>query len=764
VREFWPPAKVGPSFGRCSVLKPRPSRGDGSFGRSSGVEPGGLAGAAAVARDATDPDQRESTLVTSPSHHLPGPGTPGEPTESRSPSEWLLLLLWRQKWVLLLTLLLAAGGAFAYLRVATQLYTSTAKFSVRQIGTLTFTNSQGGGQPANSATFVSSQMEQIRGDEVLARAAAELQQKYTVKALRDSIDTELDRTTENVAITAKSPDPAEAKRMVEKVYKAFKETRKQLASDESSPERQQQGQYQRQMDQAKADLAAEEAKLRELQGKYGPDVRQDERTSLEYKRYEVLLTEFERAKKVKNEADDAAELAQKALGRQASRPVDPLEEDMGIDISSPEELLNLRNQILQLQAHLQGLQQRFLPEHPAVVAARDQAVRLNRQYLNAVVQRARKANRDFGRLQQDVEQSRAELRKIDLGAIEYRTSRARVEELRTDVKLYDGKIREIQFSGIEVGKPFDGPGLSDRPSLPNPWKVYAVAVTLGLVLGMVLAAGREWLDDRMRSAGEIRTSLGMPLLAVIPQSSTKRSFSVGGQRVLLDPASDAAEAYRSLRTAVQFAAPGGLKTLMIASPNSGDGKTTLTTNLGIAMAQAGKRVCIVDADLRKPTVHDVFSIKTTLGLSTLLAGRSTLDGTLQRTNVPGLDVLPCGPVPANPTEVLNSQEFTDAVEDLADRYDLVLLDSPPVMAANDARVIAASCDATLIVLTARQAHRRSTETTRDALQGVGARIIGLVVNDVPRKGDQGYGAAKSMRHVVPGLTSQEYELLQTRGK
>lgn len=709
--------------------------------------------------------RRESTLVTSPSHQLPGPGHHGESPESRSPSEWLLLLLWRQKWVLGLTLLLAAGGAFAYLRVATPLYTSTAKFTIRQIGTLKLTNTEGGGQPANSATFVGSQMEQIRGDEVLARAASDLQQKYTVKMLRESVDTELDRATENVAVTAKSPDAAEAKRIVEKVYKAFKDTRKQLLTDEASPERQQQVQYQGQMEKAKTELAAEETKLRELQLKYGPDVRQDERTSLEYRRLDVLLNERERAKKAKDDAADAAEIAQKALGKQqAANPVDPLEEDMGLDISSPEEMLSLRNQILQLQAHLQSLQQRFLPEHPTVVSAREQASRLNRRYLTAVIQRSRRADREFARLEKDLELSKTKLREIDVGASEYRTSKARVDELRLDVKQYDGKIKEIQFSGIEVGKPFDGPSVAEKASLPDPRKVYAVAIALGLVMGMVFAAAREWLDDRMRSATEIRSSLGMPLLAVIPQSSTKRSFSVSGQRVLLDPASDAAEAYRSLRTAVQFAAPGGLKTLMIASPNSGDGKTTLTTNLGIAMAQAGKRVCIVDADLRKPTVHDVFSIKTTLGLSTLLAGRSTLDGTLQRTNVTGLDVLPCGPVPANPTEVLNSQEFNDTVEDLADRYDLVLLDSPPVTSADDARVIAASCDATLIVLTARQAHRRATESTRDALQGVGARIIGLVVNDVPRKGDTQYGAAKAMRHVVPGLTNQEYELLQTRGK
>ena len=158
------------------------------------------------------------------------------------------------------------------------------------------------------------------------------------------------------------------------------------------------------------------------------------------------------------------------------------------------------------------------------------------------------------------------------------------------------------------------------------------------------------------------------------------------------------------------------------------------------------------------------SIIATFGLTTLLSGRSTLEQTLQRTSVNGLDLLPCGPVPANPTEILNSKEFGETLDTLADRYDFVLLDSPPVSTADDARVIGASCDAALIVLTAQSAHRRSTESTRDALQSVGARIIGLVVNDVPRKGNNGYGTPRALRQMVPGLTSQEYDILQSKAK
>jgi nitrogenase subunit NifH len=312
-------------------------------------------------------------------------------------------------------------------------------------------------------------------------------------------------------------------------------------------------------------------------------------------------------------ADDMAaaarQQAERVLGTRpaATRPagaaVDPVDEDFELGVGSAQEQQALRLEILQAHAQLQELQQKYMAEHPSVTTLRRRLNRLNRLYLASIEQRAATLRTQVERLKAEVRVARTELAQLDAHAARYKEIRAEIERVRGIRDTFDGKIRQtkverdtggVTIDVIDAAKP------ADRPSLPDKRKVMVIAVALGLVLGMVLAALREWLDDRMRSAREIKSSLGMPLLAVIPQSVTKRSFSVSGQRVLLDPASDAAEAYRSLRTAIQFSAPDGLKTLLVASPNSGDGKTTLVTNLGIAMAQAGKRVCIVDADLRKP--------------------------------------------------------------------------------------------------------------------------------------------------------------------
>ena len=184
---------------------------------------------------------------------------------------------------------------------------------------------------------------------------------------------------------------------------------------------------------------------------------------------------------------------------------------------------------------------------------------------------------------------------------------------------------------------------------------------------------------------------------------------------------------------------GTAKTILVTSPSPGDGKTTLASNLAVAMSQAGNRVLLLDADFRKPMQHRIFDLPGKTGLSTVLAGDTPLDQAIVQTNIAGLHVLPCGPIPANPSEILNSQMFADVLDELIARYDHVILDSPPVMPVTDARILAASADATLLALRAEKTTRKGAVYARDVLRSVGARFLGIVVNDVPRrKGVYGY--------------------------
>jgi capsular exopolysaccharide synthesis family protein len=199
-----------------------------------------------------------------------------------------------------------------------------------------------------------------------------------------------------------------------------------------------------------------------------------------------------------------------------------------------------------------------------------------------------------------------------------------------------------------------------------------------------------------------------------------------------------AEAYRTVRTAIYFGVPDPKsKTLLVTSPSPGDGKTTMASNLAIAIAQSGRRVLLIDADTRKPMMHKIFNLADEVGLSSVLLGEAKLDKAIQKTGAPNLEVLPCGPLPPNPSEILNSQAFLDLVNSLCLQYDQIVIDSPPVEPVTDARILAASCDTTVLVLRAEKSTRRLSAHARDALIGVGANLLGVIVNAVPR-GQGGY--------------------------
>ncbi|MFC1738352.1 polysaccharide biosynthesis tyrosine autokinase [Planctomycetota bacterium] len=205
-----------------------------------------------------------------------------------------------------------------------------------------------------------------------------------------------------------------------------------------------------------------------------------------------------------------------------------------------------------------------------------------------------------------------------------------------------------------------------------------------------------------------------------------------GQEVLLKPMSVVAEAYRTIRTAVFFGVPKGkAKTIVVTSPAPGDGKTTLVSNLAIAMAQAGQKILILDCDFRKPRQHNIFQIDGAKGITGVFAGSITLDEAICNGPVEGLDIMPRGPEVPNPSEVLNSEAFVGILGELCRRYDRIIVDSPPVSAVADSRILGAICDITLLVLRAEKSTRKHSQQAVQGLLSIGAKVLGAIVNDVP---------------------------------
>jgi capsular exopolysaccharide synthesis family protein len=214
-----------------------------------------------------------------------------------------------------------------------------------------------------------------------------------------------------------------------------------------------------------------------------------------------------------------------------------------------------------------------------------------------------------------------------------------------------------------------------------------------------------------------------------------------GQKVHLDPNSLVAEAYRTIRTAVFFGvAQDQAKTILVTSPAPGDGKSTVASNMAITMAQAGQKTLVIDADLRKPTQHSIFEIESRdEGLSNLLAGAIDMEQAILPGPTSNLDILTCGVEIPNPVEVLNSNAFAGLLRELTERYDRIIIDSPPVGLVSDGQILSALCDVTILVLRAETSTRRHSQQARDSLLSVGGRILGVIVNDVQRgHGHYGY--------------------------
>jgi len=203
------------------------------------------------------------------------------------------------------------------------------------------------------------------------------------------------------------------------------------------------------------------------------------------------------------------------------------------------------------------------------------------------------------------------------------------------------------------------------------------------------------------------------------------------------PRSPISEQYRTLRTNIQYASVDKeLKTIMITSPNPGEGKSTTIANLAIVFAQQGKKVLLVDTDLRKPTIHYTFHMHNTVGLTNVLMKQSILGEAIQQTPVTDLYILTCGTIPPYPAELLGSTMMTELIERLKVDFDIVLFDTPPLLAVTDAQILANKCDAAILVVKSGSTEREGAIRARDILANSSCRLLGTVLNNKKMKDSQ----------------------------
>ena len=299
-------------------------------------------------------------------------------------------------------------------------------------------------------------------------------------------------------------------------------------------------------------------------------------------------------------------------------------------------------------------------------------------------------------------------------------------------------VNEVDPIGPDnvVLRVISGPTLNPNPVSPRTSFNLAAGFGLGLVAGVAIALLRVLLDTTIRQPQVLRTLTDVPVLGVIPfEKSAKKSplISEGQARSIR------AEAFRQLRTNLQFVdVERPVRVLVVTSSVADEGKSTTATNLAVSFSESGRQVLLIEADLRRPRVADYLGLERAVGLTNVLAGQVDIEDVLQPWGRGGLSVLPSGSIPPNPSELLGSPRMLNLLERLKTRFEIIVIDTPPLLPVTDAAVAAAHADGAVLVARYGKATRGQVTTAVRSLQSVDARLLGTILNMTPIKGSDGY--------------------------
>ncbi len=457
-------------------------------------------------------------------------------------------------------------------------------------------------------------------------------------------------------------------------------------------------------------------------------------------------------------------------------------------------LEKLREQQADLKIQVAQLSTQFGPSYPKLAQLNSQLKEVDAQIQSEMRKVASRLRGDYlaavqreSMLRSALEQQKQQANKLNESAIEYSLLKRDVDANRT---LSEGLLEKLKEAGVTAGlrsnnfRIVDAARIPTSPSGPNMLRNLAFALALGLSTGIGLAFLVESMDNTVRTPEQAQTISSLPSLGMIPLGSRSTREMRGSSKLALAsskeavelvtksrPRSQMAESYRALRTSLLLTFPGGPpKVILITSALPEEGKTTTSVNSAIVLAQKGTRVLLLDADLRRPSIHKTLGMGPTLGLSNVLTGAASLqEAIIPSTIVPELFLLPAGTPPPNPAELLASTKMKNVLEELRKHYDHIIIDSPPTLSVTDAVVMSTAADAVVLVIRSGHTTRPALRRARDILRQVNARVCGVLVNAVnlnspdyyyhyeyQGKYGHGYYQEEASSHtdvVMPGATS-----------
>ena len=409
-------------------------------------------------------------------------------------------------------------------------------------------------------------------------------------------------------------------------------------------------------------------------------------------------------------------------------------------------LQNSRQTLTQLRSQYTALVQTYGSAYPQVKSLKAQIDQLQRTLKSEERAQVERAQKELEAAQGNENMLRQALDKAEQDAFKNGSKSADYEFAKQDYDskrlLYDGLQERLQEAGIMAGLHstsihiVDNADIPPYPSYPRTRINMAFGMGVGFFIALAIAFLLEALDTNLKTIGDIEGALQLPLLAAIPSVEAESLLPASFRNASLARTSATwsrlSEAIRGLRTSILLASPGSPpKTIMIASTRPSEGKSSIASLTAIALALNGARVLLIDADLRRPSVHIRFRMSKSPGLSSVLSGKNAAkDAILPWDELPALHVLPSGPIPPLPSELLGSQQMSDFLHAAEKDYDFILLDTPPVLAVTDASVLSRMADAVILVVRYGLAQRHVAQRCIDILDRSAAHLLGVVVNAV----------------------------------
>ncbi len=681
---------------------------------------------------------------------LPPMQAPSDPHPQTGGNDTIFPLIWRQKGLVLAFSLIGMVAAAFYVRFATPYWKTEARIIVARSNPLI-----GDGEAAAvSDNFLNTQCELIKSSPILALAISNAQADQLrlfqdvhnrISFLKTHLDVDVARHSDIIDVDMETPYPDDARRIVQAVVNAYQDFQRRQSV---SADGEMLGILEREKDKRDAELDARTRELDDLRRAQSAAGFGEENSAITMQRLSTLSNALTQAQLDTLTAKSAYEQAARNAGIDITAPdwmtkntAEISRANQSPDTLDPE---TIRSRLFDLQQQMAQLRKQYMSGHPAVQALQSRIDQLSLAIVGAARQRWLTAQSH----EQELQTSFDSQQKL---ALDQNLKNGDVTRLSADIRRLqdlsdslDRRIKELSLSSqastfnIQM---VDEAANSDDPVWPTASRLLPIGILSGMLFGIAVGLVRETAgrDASMRPSSTPggRMMLGLPVFAAIPRQG-EVSIKHVAWSAHLRPDSTIAVAFRTLRDSLQAAAAtdGGLvatRTILLASPMNGEGRTIAASNLAITLAKSGKRVCLVDADLRQSALGRVYGVSEDAGLSSVLSEADTLAKAVQRTVIERLDLLPAGPAVEDPAELLNSPHFSETLDDLTLKYDHVIVDSPSLLGASDARIIAAHCDATILVLSQEGTTRRVAQQCRDGLTGVGATLVGILPNSPPKQ-------------------------------